>query len=104
MIKELFRKQLENNPPFTQDHLSRMVTKSYFNGDPFKVGEVPLQSEMIVNVHQTKEGTIRFDTETIILNERHLDMFFYEPVFQDGTTPIIKMKDLETGEMKKVLK
>jgi hypothetical protein len=104
-MKDLFKKQLENDHHLTEEELSQLINKSYFNGDPYKVGDVILyafllEGKPIEPIEFPTTGPITRETEptdlkiqVISLNEDHFDLFETDVRFPSyDNTPTIKLK------------
>jgi hypothetical protein len=48
-MKELFKSQLNGTRPLTDDTISRLQVKTYFNGEKYQVGDVVLFSMLITD-------------------------------------------------------
>jgi hypothetical protein len=101
-MKNLFKSQLESNHHLTEEELSHLINKSYFNGEPYKVGDVVLLSFLIegepiqfpsgVPIIRDTEPT-NLKIEVITLNEYHFNLFEPDVRFPSyDNIPRIKLK------------
>lgn len=111
-MKELFKKQLEQNNVITEETLEKLKIKTYKNGDQIKVGDKVLfamltdMSEGNIKPNPMFESPIPMtrDQDThmislilITLNENQFDLYTYDERFQDRSSekslPIIRLKN-----------
>ncbi len=74
-MKKLFNDQLEQNKPLTEEVISQLKKKTYFNSEDFRVGDVILYAMLIGEVIEKEDETPELPIELITLNERHFDSF-----------------------------
>ncbi len=111
-MKELFKKQLENNIVVTEEMLEKIKIKKYKNGDDIKIGDKVLYAiftdmpEEIIKAktnfsnapmeRNCESHEIKF--ELITLNESQFDLYTYDERLQyetNGNIPIIQRKNNE---------
>ena len=89
-MKHLFEEQLKNNKVATEETLSSMKNKTYYNGEPILVGDKPLFA-------MTREfkGDNMTDCyiKLIMLKEEHFDLFIEDDRAKDSRVPSVKLKD-----------
>ena len=88
-MREKFNAQLENNKNVTEESLTLMTNKTYYNGDEVKVGDKPLFGAMLeIDEQDNKQISL------IMLCEDQIDL--YETDDRDtrdvAHIPMIKLK------------
>ena len=91
MIKELFKKQIEENAIVTEELLQKLNVKQYSNGDDIKVGDKILYALLLnknpKEVMNSTDTTISLVT-LIPLKEEHFDLYTYDERMVDKNNPI----------------
>ncbi len=109
-MKELFKRQLEENNLVTEEMLKNIKIKTYKNGNEIKIGDKVLyalltdMSEEQIKAKtyfsdipmERKEEPHEISLELITLNENQFDLYTYDNRLQDKTNkkslPIIRLK------------
>ena len=114
-IKDLYKKIIDKKPHclITEETLSKISTREYYNGDPIEIGDHFLTGLLIegyeVNVdEETEEKSLTISNENIsapkliYFTEKHLDNFELPPMYKDTseeyllsqTAPLIQLKTI----------
>lgn len=93
-LHQLFSKQLETNPPVTEEQLKQRKTKTYFNNEPIKTGDIVLYAIIEGEFIRINEHSAKSQMTIIVLNQTYFDLFEqkYETSYQTHKLPIIKYK------------
>jgi hypothetical protein len=97
-MKNLFKEQLENNEPITEESIKSLENETYFNGDKINIGDIPLFAMLVGEIIENKDKTPELPIELIILNKKHFDQFephhLNEKITENEGIPILKYKKL----------
>lgn len=87
-MRELFKPQLDGNPPVTDEIYEKIIQKTYDCGEPILIGDQVMFAMLIDPVVVNNQMSIKL----ITLNERYFDL--YEPYTEIGDMdiPTIKLK------------
>jgi len=92
-MKNLFKKQIEQNNIITNEILEKLKVKKYDNGDDVKVGDkilyALLQGDILENL---ANGVNVMSSKVIILKEEHFNLYTYDERMEGGQLPTILLK------------
>jgi len=86
-MKELFKKQLNETQPLTEEVLYRLVGKTYYNGEGIQIGDVVLFAMLMDEIIKKEDEHPELSLRLITLNERHFDMFEYDERHRGTSLP-----------------
>jgi hypothetical protein len=93
-MREIFLKQLENAKAVTEEQLLKANNKTYYNGEPIKVGD-----KLLIGFHSEEKGIDEngnsiIELNVIYLNEAQIDLYELDNNEQqiNQTLPLIKLK------------
>ena len=97
-MRETFLKQLENAKEVTEEQLLKANNKTYYNGEPIKVGD-----KLLIALHAEEKGIGEngnsiIELKVIYLNEAQIDLYEVDdndinPQLGNRTFPFIKLKN-----------
>lgn len=91
-MKTLFENQLNSTQPLTEEILSTLQNKFYFNGEEKLVGEIILSAMLMSDIIESEHEFPELSLKLITLNEKHFNLFEYDKKFVGSIIPTIKLK------------
>lgn len=92
-MKKIFKKQLNETQPLTEEGLGKLYQKTYFNGEKKQIGDVVLIAMLMGEIIEKEGEHPKLPLELITLNERHFDLFTYDERHVGSNLPVIKLKN-----------
>lgn len=85
----MFREQLLQTEKITKEDITKLNTKTYYNGDEVKVGDRLLFAFLVIESSESEEQELKL----ITLSDKHTDNFvFYSKRETRGTIPTVLLK------------
>jgi len=91
-MKQLFKEQLEKNKVVTDENISLIKDKNYYNGDKIQVGDKPLFA-MIEEYIDKGDNMTECNVKLIKIKEEHFDLYEVDESARVSKVPTIKLKN-----------